>query len=119
GGKLRLTSQGVDCGSNILDLGVGVLELARLAAALTEIAVVEGQAADAALGPRLCPGPAGLFLDARPGARHDGNGGFARRGPLVGGPVPPAAAVARVEGGWRVPISSSPPQRNVNRVCMR
>ena len=78
-----------DRGSNILDLGVGVLELARLAAALTEIAVVEGQAGDAALGQRLCPGAAGLFLDARQGAGHDGNSDFAGRGPMESSDQPP------------------------------
>src|SRR5262245_13435934 len=37
---------------------------------------------------------------------------------LVRGPVTTAKAISPVEGRWRVPISSSPPQRNVNRVCM-
>jgi hypothetical protein len=73
-----------DRGSIILDLGVGVLELARLAAALTEVAVVEGQAGNAALGQRLCPGAGGLFLHARQGAGHHGNAGFAGRRPMEG-----------------------------------
>jgi DNA-binding transcriptional LysR family regulator len=38
---------------------------------------------------------------------------------LVKGPVTTATADSPAGARWRVPISSSPPQRNVNLVCMR
>ncbi len=57
--------------SNVRDLRCGILELARTSGALAEIAVIEREGDESALGKGAAPGAGRLFLHARQGSGQD------------------------------------------------
>src|SRR6185295_8810219 len=61
----RRLSQRCGCRTNVFDLGARILELPRLPAAFTEVAMIEGERGETALGQRSRVGAARLFLYAR------------------------------------------------------